>query len=170
MNKQIFTFLLVGDRLRGVVCGRCDNPYTLATMENIVIVGNTLYFTIAHEDWGEINPPTFGRVIAARVVQNEMIAAILGNNIEIDPQVRPPGRRDAPSPSSGPLLPRGREATAPRASMSGDQVPAPPPSRRADGHRIQPAEPLTYAFTNPRLCRAARHRRHGVRPDRALHE
>jgi len=29
MNRQIFTFLLVGDRLRGVVCGRCDNPYTI---------------------------------------------------------------------------------------------------------------------------------------------
>ncbi len=53
MDKQIFTFLLVGDRLRGVVCGRCDNPYTLASIEDILIVGDTLYFNIAHEDWGE---------------------------------------------------------------------------------------------------------------------
>ena len=59
MNKQIFTFLLVGDRLRGVVCGRCDNTYTIGAMENIVIVGDTLYFDIVHEDWGEIDPPTF---------------------------------------------------------------------------------------------------------------
>ena len=75
MNKQIFTFLLVGDRLRGVVCGRCDNPYTIGAMENIFIVGNTLYFDIVHQDWGESDPPTFNRNIVAQVVQNEMIAA-----------------------------------------------------------------------------------------------
>ena len=79
MNKQIFTFLLVGDRLRGVVCGRCDNTYTIGAMENILIVGDTLYFDIVHQDWGEIDPPTFDRSIVAQVVQNEMIAAILGN-------------------------------------------------------------------------------------------
>ena len=56
MNKQIFTFLLVGDRLRGVVCGRCDNTYTIGAMENIFIVGDTLYLDIVHEDWGEIDP------------------------------------------------------------------------------------------------------------------
>src|SRR5688572_10672223 len=38
MNRQIFTFLLAGDTLRGVVCGRCDNPYTIGAMENIIIV------------------------------------------------------------------------------------------------------------------------------------
>lgn len=91
MNKQIFTFLLVGDRLRGVVCGRCDNPDTLAAMENIVIVGNTLYFAIAHQDWGESNPPTFDRNIVAQVVQNEMIAVTLGKNLVIDP-ANPPAR------------------------------------------------------------------------------
>src|SRR5262249_2062069 len=57
MNKQIFTFLLVGTQLRGVVCGRCDNTYTIGAMENIVIVGDTLYFDIVHEDWGESDPP-----------------------------------------------------------------------------------------------------------------
>ena len=107
MNKQIFTFLLVGDRLRGVVCGRCDNPYTLATMENIVIVGDTLYFAIAHEDWGEINPPTFGRQIAARLVQNEMIAAVLGNNLEIDPRSPPAWPAGRPFTLVGPIAPEG---------------------------------------------------------------
>jgi len=95
MNKQIFTFLLVGDRLRGVVCGRCDNPYTTGAMENIFIVGDTLYFDIVHEDWGESDPPTFIRNIAARVVQNEMIAVVLGKNLVVDPAnppARPPGR------------------------------------------------------------------------------
>jgi hypothetical protein len=91
MNKQIFTFLLVGDRLRGVVCGRCDNPYTTGAMENIFIVGDTLYFDIVHEDWGESDPPTFIRNIVARVAQNEMIAAVLGKNLVVDP-ANPPAR------------------------------------------------------------------------------
>jgi hypothetical protein len=95
MNKQIFTFLLVGDRLRGVVCGRCDNPYTIGAMENVAIVGDILYFDIMHQDWGESDPPTFNRNIVAQVVQNEMIAATLGKDLVIDPAhppARPPGR------------------------------------------------------------------------------
>src|SRR5688572_28626434 len=65
MNKQIFTFLLVGDQLRGVVCGRCDNTYTIGAMENIQIIGDRIYFDIVHQDWGEIDPPTFDRSIVA---------------------------------------------------------------------------------------------------------
>jgi hypothetical protein len=91
MNRQLFTFLLVGDRLRGVVCGRCDNPYTIGAIENVVIAGDRLYFDIVHQDWGEIDPPTFDRSIVAQVVQNEMLAAILGNGIVVDP-ARPPAR------------------------------------------------------------------------------
>ncbi len=91
MNRQLFTFLRVGDRLRGVVCGRCDNPYTIGAIENIHIVGDTLYFDIVHEDWGEIDPPKFSRNIVASVVQNEMLAAILGQDLVIDP-ARPPAR------------------------------------------------------------------------------
>jgi hypothetical protein len=91
MNRQLFTFLLVGDRLRGVVCGRCDNPYTIGAMENIIIVGDRLYFDIVHQDWGEIDPPTFDRSIVAQVVQNEMLAGILGNGVVIDP-ANPPAR------------------------------------------------------------------------------
>ena len=107
MNRQIFTFLLVGDRLRGVVCGRCDNPYTIGAMENIFIVGDTLYFDIVHQDWGEIDPPTFDRNIVAQVVQNEMIAAILGKDLVIDPAnppARPAGRGFT---LVGPIAPEG---------------------------------------------------------------
>jgi hypothetical protein len=95
MNRQIFTFLRVGDQLRGVVCGRCDNPYTIGPMEHIQIVGDRLYFDIVHQDWGEIDPPTFDRSIVAQVVQNEMLAGILGNGVVIDPKnppARPAGR------------------------------------------------------------------------------
>jgi hypothetical protein len=112
MNKQIFTFLLVGDRLRGVVCGRCDNPYTLASMENVFIVGDTLYFDIAHQDWGESDPPTFGRNIVAQVVQNEMIAAILGKNLVVDPAhppARPAGRGFT---LVGPIAPQGTKGNS----------------------------------------------------------
>lgn len=91
MNKQIFTFQLVGDRLRGVVCGRCDNTYTIGAMENIFIAGDTLYFDIVHEDWGESDPPKFSRNIGAQVVQNEMLAFILGKDLVIDP-AKPPAR------------------------------------------------------------------------------
>ena len=105
MNKQIFTFSLVGDRLRGVVCGRCDNAYTLAALERIRIIGDTLYFDIAHQDRGEINPPVFDRNIVAHVVQNEMIASVLGTNLAVDPAnppVRPEGR---PFTLVGPIAP-----------------------------------------------------------------
>jgi len=107
MNRQIFTFLLVGDRLRGVVCGRCDNTYTIGAMENVFIAGNTLYFDIVHEDWGESNPPTFRRNIAAQVVQNEMIAAVLGKNLAID-RANPPARPTAGGFTLvGPIAPEG---------------------------------------------------------------
>jgi hypothetical protein len=107
MDKQIFTFLRVGDRLRGVVCGRCDNPYTLAAIEDIHLVGDTLYFTILHEDWGESDPPRFGRNIVAQIVQNEMLASILGKDLVVDPAkppARPPGR---PFTLVGPIAPEG---------------------------------------------------------------
>jgi hypothetical protein len=95
MNRQLFTFLLVGDELRGVVCGRCDNPYTLGAMENVRIIGDTVYFDIVHQDWGEVDPPTFDRHIMAQVVQNEMLAAILPDDFVLDPAsppARPSGR------------------------------------------------------------------------------
>jgi len=91
MNRQLFTFLLVGTQLRGVVCGRCDNPYTTGAMENIRILDDTVYFDIVHEDWGEVDPPTFVRHIAAQLVQNELLAGILPSDAVIDP-AHPPAR------------------------------------------------------------------------------
>ena len=74
---------------------RCDNPYTIGAMENAFIVGDTVYFDIVHQDWGESDRPTFNRNIVAQLVQNEMIAAILGKDLVIDPArapARPAGR------------------------------------------------------------------------------
>jgi len=91
MNRQIFTFMRVGDGLKGVVCGRCDNPYTTGPIENVHLVGDTLYFEIVHEDWGESDPPTFRRNIVAQIVQNEMLAAVLGKDLVVDP-AHPPAK------------------------------------------------------------------------------
>ena len=74
----------------GVVCGRCDNPYTIGAMENVLIVGDRLYRDRLHRT-GRDRPPTFDRSIVAQVVQNEMIAAILGNGVVVNP-ANPPAR------------------------------------------------------------------------------
>jgi hypothetical protein len=76
-------------------------------MENIIIVGDKLYFDIVHQDWGEIDPPTFDRSIVAQVVQNEMIAAILGKGVVVDP-ANPPARPSGPGFTLvGPISPTG---------------------------------------------------------------
>jgi hypothetical protein len=141
MDKQIFTFLLVGDRLRGVVCGRCDNTYTIGAMENIFIVGDSLYFDIVHEDWGESDPPTFRRNIVAQVVQNEMIAAILGKDLVIDPAKPPPRPAGRPFTLVGPIAPEGTRGNSSEGidvwgPGTGSAI-QPPPGRTP----IQPASP-----------------------------
>lgn len=135
MNKQIFTFLRVGDQLRGVVCGRCDNAYTFAALEHVTMVGDRLYFHIAHQDRGNIDPPVFNRTVLAQIVQNEMMASVLGNNIAID-SANPPARgAGAPFTLVGPI---GPEATRGNSSEGVDvwgpgtgSAVAPPPKTDA---------------------------------------
>src|SRR4029453_12112816 len=141
MNKQIFTFLLVGERLRGVVCGRCDNPYTIGAMEKVFIVGDSLYFDILPQDWGESDSPTFDRTIVAQVVQNEMIAVILGKNLVVDPAnppARPAGRGFT---LVGPIAPGGAGGNGPGGGdvwgPGTDPALQPPPGRTP----IRPASP-----------------------------
>jgi hypothetical protein len=85
------------------VCGRCDNAYTLAALERVIIAGDTLYFQIAHQDRGNIDPPVFDRTVVAQIVQNEMIALVLGNNIAIDPAHPPARPAVAPFTLVGPI-------------------------------------------------------------------
>ena len=142
MNRQIFTFLLVGDRLRGVVCGRCDNPYTIGAMENIFIVGNTLYFDIVHEDWGESDPPTFTRNIGAQIVQNEMIAFILGKDLAIDPAnppARPAGRGFTLVGPMAPEAPRGNSSEGVDVWGPGTGSAIQPPAGRTPIRPVNPA-------------------------------
>jgi hypothetical protein len=70
--KQFFIIKKVGDKLRGMVCGTCDNPYTMAALDDFVIDGDTLRFKILHEDWGDGDIPTFDKHVAAHVGWNEM--------------------------------------------------------------------------------------------------
>jgi hypothetical protein len=82
MNKQYFHIMPFEDELRGVVCGRCDNPYTMGGLTDITLVDGTLYFKIDHQDWG---PPVSAHQDAGRIVQNEMVVvAFLGEDIDAD--------------------------------------------------------------------------------------
>ena len=70
--KQYFIIKRAGGRLRGMVCGTCDNPYTMAALDDFRIEGDTLTFNILHEDWGDGDIPTFEKHVTARVGWNEM--------------------------------------------------------------------------------------------------
>lgn len=70
--KQYFIIRKVGNQLRGMVCGTCDNPYTMAALDNFEIQGDTLKFDILHEDWGDGELPTFYKHVTAHVGWNEL--------------------------------------------------------------------------------------------------
>jgi hypothetical protein len=70
--KQFFIIKKVGDKLRGMVCGTCDNPYTMAALDDFAIAGDTLRFNILHEDWADGDLTTFYKHVTAHVGWNEM--------------------------------------------------------------------------------------------------
>jgi hypothetical protein len=74
VNKQYFNFRRVGNGLRGMVCGRCDNPFTLAALDDVEIRGDTLHFKILHDGWGDAPTLPFDKWVTARIVANEMRA------------------------------------------------------------------------------------------------
>jgi hypothetical protein len=75
VNKQYFIFRRIGNGLRGMVCGRCDNPFTLAALDDVEIRGDTLRFKILHDGWGDAPALPFDKWVTARVVANEMRAS-----------------------------------------------------------------------------------------------
>jgi hypothetical protein len=85
--KQFFIIKKVGNTLRGMVCGTCDNPYTMAALDDFRLTGDTLTFNILHEDWGDGEIPTFDKHVTARVGWNEMRATT-----SADHQPAPPPR------------------------------------------------------------------------------
>jgi len=82
---------VVGDRLRGMVCGTCDNPYTMAALDDFRIEGDTLTFNILHEDWGDGELPTFEKHVTAHVGWNEMRCTTAADH-QPPPPPPPPGR------------------------------------------------------------------------------
>src|SRR5687768_17742829 len=105
VNKQFFIIRRVGDRLRGMVCGRCDNPYTMAALDDFTLKGDTLTFKIIHEDWGDWTS-TFDKLVIARVALNEMRFTTEQDNI---PEA---SRRPGPGGGSSLVGPIAIEATA----------------------------------------------------------
>jgi hypothetical protein len=89
--KQYFIIRKVGDKLRGMVCGTCDNTYTMAALDDFEIQGDTLKFNILHEDWGDGELPTFYKHVTAHVGWNEMRCTTA-----VDHQPPPPARPRPP--------------------------------------------------------------------------
>lgn len=79
--KQFFIIRRVGDGLRGMVCGPCDNPYTMAALDDFQIQGDTLKFNILHEDWGPGSLPSHNQV-TAHIADNEMRISTELNNTQ----------------------------------------------------------------------------------------
>lgn len=88
-NKQYFTIRRVGDRLLGVACGTCDNPYTMGALDGFEIHGDTLKFNICHEDWGRGDLPFLNQV-TAHIAKNEMRISTIQDNRKEDELNRPP--------------------------------------------------------------------------------
>jgi hypothetical protein len=72
MDKQYFIIRRDGERLFGLACGRCDNPYTHGALQNFRIHGDTLEFDIVHQDWGDGTVLPFNRHAVAHIAMNEM--------------------------------------------------------------------------------------------------
>jgi hypothetical protein len=85
--KQYFIIKKVGDRLRGMVCGTCDNPYTMAALDDFTIEGDTLKFNILHEDWADGELVTFEKHVTAHVGWNELRCTTAADH---QPPPRPP--------------------------------------------------------------------------------
>jgi hypothetical protein len=87
--KQYFVIRKVGDKLLGVVCGDCSNPYTMAALDGFQIDGDTLRFNIDHEDWGYGKMP-FHNMITVKVTRNEM-RMVNAQQDNLPPQPKFPG-------------------------------------------------------------------------------
>jgi hypothetical protein len=80
IDKQYFIIRQVAGGLRGMACGRCDNPYTMAALDDFHVQGDTLTFNILHEDWGPGSLPNHNQV-TAHVARNEMRISTLPDNV-----------------------------------------------------------------------------------------
>ncbi|HEX4025645.1 MAG TPA: hypothetical protein VHX52_13230 [Steroidobacteraceae bacterium] len=85
-GKQHFIIRRLGNRLLGMVCGPCDNPYTMAALDTFEIRGDTLTFRIHHEDFGLGTLP-FYNLITAHLGRDELrIISAVANNLPLQQQ------------------------------------------------------------------------------------
>jgi hypothetical protein len=81
IGKQYFIFRQVGNQIRGVVCGPCDNPFTFGVLDDGSVSGDTFRFNIVHEDWGiGIQNGPFNNQATATISMNEMRIATRQDN------------------------------------------------------------------------------------------
>ena len=88
--KQYFIIRKVGVTLRGMVCGTCDNPYTMAALDDFQLQADTLKFNILHEDWGDGELPTFYKHVSCHVGWNELRCTTTADH-QPPPRPSPPG-------------------------------------------------------------------------------
>jgi hypothetical protein len=88
--KQYFIIRKGGGKLRGMVCGTCDNPYTMAALDDFEIQGDLLKFNILHEDWGDGDLPTFYKHVTCHVGWNELRCTTTADH-QPPPRPAPPG-------------------------------------------------------------------------------
>ncbi|MEP7353796.1 MAG: hypothetical protein ABI824_11235 [Acidobacteriota bacterium] len=108
VNKQYFIFKKVGNKLRGMVCGRCDNPYTMAALDDFTIEGEILRFNILHEDWGDYSIP-FDKHVTGRVSGNELRINTSQDNLPPELANRP--QNTDPNAGTSLIGPIAQEAT-----------------------------------------------------------
>jgi hypothetical protein len=82
-NGQHVTLHQVGNQILGVICGPCDNPFTVWPIDSGVISGDgghTLTFNIVHEDTafpGTTFVAPFNTEVTATVSRTEMHLRVL---------------------------------------------------------------------------------------------
>jgi hypothetical protein len=89
--KQFFIIKKAGSKLRGMVCGTCDNPYTMAALDDVVLDGDLLKFNLLHEDWADGDLPTFYKHFTCHVGWNELRCTTAADH-QPAPPPPPPGR------------------------------------------------------------------------------
>ena len=83
-GKQYFIIRQADRQLLGLVCGPCDNPWSMAPLDGFVIDGTDLRFNIVHEDTGgaDVHGP-FNNVAHATLARNEL-------HLKVIPSYAPP--------------------------------------------------------------------------------
>jgi hypothetical protein len=97
-GKQYFIIRRAGPQLLGLVCGPCDNPYSMAPLDGFVIDGTDLRFNIVHEDTGgaDVHGP-FSNVAHATLARNEL-------HLKVIPSYEPPDSTPIEMTLLGPVI------------------------------------------------------------------